>query len=116
MDYDNNKKLRLEIWLMLLFIVVVVTFYWLSLSLIYSITFWLIALVLVFTLVFILRKTMKLWKVPIVIIGLSLIFHILNNYRGDGIIAYYLVEILFILLALLFAIWIYIFSKLKNGI
>jgi hypothetical protein len=116
MDSYNNKKLRKEIWLILLSIVVVVTFYWLSLSLLNSITFWLMGLVLAFALVFILHKIMELWKVPLVIIGLNLIFNILYTPTADGPIGYYLVEILFILLAILFTIWIYIFSKIRVGI
>ncbi|WP_088189418.1 hypothetical protein [Desulfosporosinus sp. FKA] len=119
MDYDNdNKKMRIGIWLILLFLVVVVTYYWqrFEFNFLNFIQFWLMGLVLAYALVFILHKIIKLWKVPIVIIGLNLIFHFLYGYSGDGVIALYFVKILFILLTLLFTIWIYIFNKLKGGI
>ena len=112
-DNDNNKKIRIEIWLILLLPVVIVTYYWQKFEFYFLnfIQFWLMGLVLAYALVFTLHKILKLWKVPLVIIGLNLIFHFLYGYSGDGVIALYFVRILFILLTLLFTIWIYIFSK-----
>ena len=113
----ENKKLRIEIWLILLFIVMVVTFYWLRFEFFLNlIQFWLMGLVLSFALVFILHKLLKLWKIPVVIIGLDLIYHFQYTYIGEGAITYYLVEIPFIILTILFTIWIYIFNKIKIGV
>ncbi|ODA40814.1 hypothetical protein DSBG_2390 [Desulfosporosinus sp. BG] len=50
------------------------------------------------------------------IIGLDLIYHYNFTSIGEVAITYYLIEIPFIILTILFTIWIYIFYKLKKGI
>lgn len=110
------KKLGREIWLMLLFGVIIVTFYWLRLAFLFNlIQFWMMGLILSFALVFILNKVLKFWKIPLVIIGLELIFHFQYPYIGESAIAFYLVEIPFVILTILFMIWIYIFRIITIG-
>lgn len=115
----ENRKLRIGIWVVLLFGVMVVTFYWLRLEFFLNlIQFSLMGLILSLALVFILHKVLKIWQIPLVIIGLDLIYHFEYTYTGESAIAYYFIEIPFIVFTFLFTIWIYIFSKIKikNGI
>lgn len=113
----KSKKLRMVCWIILLLIILIVTYYWLSFRFFIDLTqFWLMGLILSFALVFILHKILKLWKIPIVVICLDLVFHFNYTYSGEVAITYYLVEIPFVILTILFTTWIYIVHKLKNGI
>ncbi len=112
----KDKKLGKEIWIILLFGIIIVTFYWLRLAFLFNlILFWIMGLILSFTLVFTLNKILKFWKIPLVVIGLALIFYFQYPYIGESAIALYLVEIPFIILTILFTIWIYIYRIIKNG-
>ncbi|WP_242877564.1 hypothetical protein [Desulfosporosinus sp. BG] len=113
----KKNKLRAVFWMIILFAILTGTYYWLSFRFFINLTrFWLVGIILSFALVFILHKILKLWKVPIVIIGLDLIYHYNFTSIGEVAITYYLIEIPFIILTILFTIWIYIFYKLKKGI
>lgn len=112
----QDKKLGRGIWIMLLFVIIIVTFYWLRLAFLFNLMlYWIMGLILSFALVFILNKILKFWKIPLVIIGLALIFYFQYPYVGEMVIALYLVEIPFIILTILFTIWIYIYRIIKNG-
>jgi len=114
MDY-KNKKLQIVIWTILLFVVIVVTFYWLSFEFYLNlIQFWLMGLFLSFAIVFTLHKILRIWKIPIVIIGLDLIYHF-QYTSGEARVHSYFFEIPYIILTMLFTIWIYIFSIIKIG-
>lgn len=73
-------------------------------------------IILAFVLVFILNKLIKLWQIPIVVFFLDLIYHFTFTNSGEVAITYYLIEIPFIVLTILFTTWIYIVKKVKNGI
>jgi hypothetical protein len=90
--------------------------YWLSFTFLIDLKkFWLVGIVLSFLLVIILHQLIKLWMIPIAVFLLDLIYHVKFPYIGESFITYYLVDIPFFILTILFTIWIYIF-KIKNRI
>jgi hypothetical protein len=110
-------KLLKIFWLILLVGILIGIYYWLSFKFYIALTqFWLVGIVLSFLLVLILHQLMKLWIIPIAVFLLDLIYHFNFTYSGEIAMNYYLFEIPFVVLTILFTIWIYIFKKIKDGI
>ncbi|AFM40017.1 hypothetical protein Desaci_0972 [Desulfosporosinus acidiphilus SJ4] len=113
----KSCKLLKIFWIILLVGILIGIYSWLNLA--FSIDlkkFWLVGIVLSFLLVLILHQLTKLWIIPIVVFLLDLIYHFKFPYTGELFITYYLVDIPFLVLTILFTIWIYILRKIKNGI
>ncbi|AET67177.1 hypothetical protein Desor_1526 [Desulfosporosinus orientis DSM 765] len=104
-------------WIIPLIGILISVYYWLSFRLFSNLTqFWLVGILLSFALTFILHKFLKLWQIPILVFSLDLVYHYIFTSSGEVAIAYYLVEIPFIVLTILFTIWIYIVRLVKNGV
>lgn len=114
----KSCKLLKIFWIILLGgIFIGIHYYWLNFMFIIDLKkIWLVGIVLSFLLVIILRKLIKLWIIPIAVFLLDLIYHVKFPYIGESFITYYLVDIPFLVLIILFTIWIYIFKKIKNRI
>jgi uncharacterized membrane protein len=116
-DFKNSKLLLKVFWIILLVGILIVIYYWLSFRFFLNLPqFWLVGIILSFALTFILHKFLKLWKIPILVFCLDLVYHFKFTSSGEIAITYYLVEIPFIVLTILFTIWAYIIKKIKNGI
>jgi len=117
MDFEN-KRLRILLWIISVVIIIIGTYYWISFQLYLNLMqFWLMGIALSFIVVYVLHKVLKLWQIPIVTIGLDLIYHSQYTSSGDGgMMAYYLVEIPFVILTIVFTIGFFIFSKVKSEI
>lgn len=117
MDFEN-KKIRVLLWIISAVIIIVVTYYWISFKFYINLTlFWLMGIALSFMIVFVLHKILKLWQIPIVTIIFDQIYHSQYTSSGDGgMMAYYFVEIPFVLVTILFTMGFYIFSKVKSEI
>lgn len=138
MDFKNGRT-RIVVWIISIVIILVGTYCWTSFKLnLNFVLFWLIGIILSFAIVFVLQKVVKLWKVPIIIIGLSLIYHLYSaislysffndssislksflsslkyTYGGELRMVFVLTEIPFIILTILYTIGFYIFGRIKS--
>lgn len=137
----NIEKSQIVTWITLA-IITIGLYYWISFYFnLNIIQYWIIGIVLSFMIVFILRKIKKLWKIPIFIMGLDLIYHLCSairlysllnppesifhtpflsalqsTYAGDSRIVFILFEIPFVMLTTFITIGFYLFYKVKNEI
>lgn len=124
----ENKIFRKVIWIVSGLIIITGTYYWISFKFnLNVVTFWFVGFPLSLTIVFVLQKTLKLWKIPIVIIAMDLMYHLYSainqyfkepiyrtflqalqyTYSGDYATIFYYAEIPFIMLTMLCTLGFY---------
>ena len=134
MNFKNKRRLGIGV------ISMVITYCWISVQFpLNFISFWLLGLGLSLANVIVLRRIIKLWKIPVVVIGMDLIYHLYSAIRlyydlnsqtepiyhtpfiqalqysvgCDNALAIIWVEVPFVILTILITIGFIIYDKIK---